>query len=107
LGISLTKSALLIARSKDEWNIPGQNSVYDRISHCPAEANIENRAIDLWIRIERLWRPFYGSNRPHDNRADASESWPSDLLGLRSGERKRDRAVDAVGLDRESCPVPN
>ena len=46
----------------------------------------------------------YSSSTTRMRRSRSAELAILVLLRLRSGERKRDRAVDAVRLDRESCP---
>src|ERR1700727_865062 len=52
----------------------------------------------------RLMAIRYSSSTTRMRRSRSGELAILDLLSLRSGERKRDRAVDAVRFDHESCP---
>ena len=67
LRISLSQSAVLVAGSKDKWDVAGDKHVGDRVGHCAAEVNVQNHRIDLRIRLDRLYRPFDGGDRPQDN----------------------------------------
>jgi hypothetical protein len=54
LRITSTKNVVFIARSKDEWDLPGQKRVRHRISHCAAEIDVHDRQVDLGVGNDRL-----------------------------------------------------
>jgi hypothetical protein len=60
LRISVPKKAVLIARGKDEGNLPGDEQVRDGVGKHPAKIDVHNRAVDVrpdsifWIALSTV-----------------------------------------------------
>ena len=73
LRITSTNKVVFIARGEDKRDIAGQKRVGDRIYLYAAEVHVENRRIDLRVRLNRRYGSFDRRGRSYDNRADVFE----------------------------------